>query len=71
MGLTGDALIPRSMGRPPLFKNTQPCTLKADAALWRRVDAWAARQVPPIKDRGSAIRAMIARVLREDGEDQT
>ena len=54
------------MGRPPLFKDTQTFTMKAGAALWRRVDEWAARQDPPIRDRGAAIRAMIERVLAED-----
>jgi hypothetical protein len=54
------------MGRPPLMIDATKFTLKAAAETLRRVDEWAARQDPPIRDRGAAIRAMIERVLRED-----
>ena len=46
--------------------DTTKFTLKAGAETLRRVDEWAARQDPPIRDRGAAIRAMIERVLAED-----
>ena len=58
--------MPARMGRPPMLTDGKLVALKADAALWDRVDAWAAAQTPPITNRSAAIRAMIERVLAED-----
>lgn len=64
--------IPRAKGaggRKRMLTDGKLVALKADAALWDRVDAWAARQTPPITNRSAAIRAMIERVLAEDQAD--
>jgi hypothetical protein len=56
----------RPVGRPPMLTDGKLVALKADGALWDKVDAWAARQSPTITSRSAAIRAMIERVLKED-----
>lgn len=55
-----------AMGRPPLMKNPVVFTMKADADLWRQVDEWAARQTPPIRDRGAAVRKLLERSLHQE-----